>query len=157
MCRSLTWPPSFPSLGTGEAAHGLAAPQLPSFLFSDPQQLIWVCADSFRDNNIFRDVEPALSALVLRDERLRPPQLHCQLRLRDPGFLPSVDQAGQGPVVEVGEEVPRTAPGGFWRGRRYRTCSCSTFSCFGAKFYFSRGGSSGPESSSPRRSQCAWP
>jgi hypothetical protein len=77
---------------------------LPSFLFSDPWQPVWVRAERPGDRDIFCDIEPSLSALVLRDERLRSPQLHRQLRLRDPGFLPRLDQAGQGPVIKVGEK-----------------------------------------------------
>ena len=51
------------------------------------------------DRDIFCDIEPSLSALVLRDERLRSPQLHCKLALRDPGLLPGLDQAGRASLI----------------------------------------------------------
>jgi len=56
-------------------------------LLRAPQQLVSVRSKRPCNHQVFRDIEPSLSALVLRDERLGPPQLHCQLRLRDPAFF----------------------------------------------------------------------
>lgn len=58
--------------------------------------------DRLADHDEFDHIEPALPALVLGDEGLRPAQALGELRLRQPGLNADIAHQGQEIAVEVG-------------------------------------------------------
>jgi hypothetical protein len=94
-------PALFDALAQRRRRTGLKALTLSLALLHRPQHFERVRADSSRDSDEFRRVEPALAALIFRDERLRPPQRLGERGLGDASGLPGVDQLLKRAIVEL--------------------------------------------------------
>lgn len=65
---------------------------------------VWVRAQVLADHRELDEIEPALTLLVFRYERLRAAEPLCERRLRHASCLPRLDQEGDGLAVRIGVE-----------------------------------------------------
>jgi hypothetical protein len=95
-----------------------------------------------RDHRLFRDVQPAHLALVLRDQRLGPAQLSGHFRLPDPDYLPGLDHRSGALVVLVEKEGAQFAqPVGYHRLNEIQEARGAAYSSMWFKFIARGGGS----------------